>query len=138
MAGVPGMQTKNKSGAGSKATNFQLVKPFPWESRTANIEKWTQQRIFKFLAKTLEKWGVTRDKSASDLVSHLADHHWMRMLAMEAIKNNEMMLGKNPFNVVSSSRAAILSAYRGLGLHPLNSVKELIGDDDDDDSLDFT
>ena len=138
MAGVPGMQTKNKSGAGSKATNFIRVKQFPWESRTANVEKWTQQRIFKYLAKTYEKWGVTRDKSASDLVSHIADHHWMRMLAMKAIENNEMMLGKNPFNVVNSSDAAIRSAYRGLGLHPLKSVKELIGDDDDNDPLDFT
>ena len=131
MAGVPGMETKNMTGAGLKALSSLQVKQWPWESRNVDPEKWDQQRIFRYLSRKLEERGVTRDRSASDLVGHLATHHWLCMKAWEAIRNGDTLSGKNPYSVLDSSRSRILGAWRGLGVFPYGSVQERKGDDNE-------
>ena len=129
MAGKPGMVTKNMSGAGLRALSAVEVKPFPWEKRDAKIEYWDQAKIYKHLAKKFKLWGVTRDQSAADLVRHLADHHWIRMMAMNAIQNGDTLSGKDPISLVSKCSSAILASYRALGVYPFGSV-EPQGDED--------
>lgn len=140
---MPG--TAGRSGAhnrlkhqGEALTASVRVEPWPWEDADDPDEGgvWAREGIFDYLARTLESWGVTRDKSAGDIVRHLADNHWLRMKAIAAEKNDKPTIGNQcVYGVIQRTSSAILTAYRELGVYPFGSVK--VVPDGEQEEFDF-
>ena len=112
------------------------VERWPWED---DRKEWTQKAIFERIAETFEEWGITKDQAAGDVTQSIADAHWLRQLAVNAIMRGgeDAKVGKqDAVAIVPRMNARILGGYRILGLYPYAKVNAVDGDDDEDD-LDF-
>ena len=109
------------------------ARPWPWQRKGAKTDKWSIEAIFNYLAKDLERRGVTRDRLASDLVSHLALNYWIKMHATDALQHGiEDVLGGKAVTLAASSSKSINAAYKSLGVYPYGSIAELPEDGEED------
>ena len=122
MAGRPGRSGGHNRAHTPGARRDPLqVTSWPWERAR---KPWAQSSIFRHLAAELERWGVTHEQAAGDLVRQMADAHWMRMEAVRAVRRGEDKVhGANALGVIQKSNAAIVSGLRALGIYPLPKLR---------------
>ena len=101
-----------------------LVRDWLWVKKP-DAERWTNRKIYMYLARWLKRHGMVYDPNARDVVSRLADAHHMRMMAKIAITNDpvEPQVGKRcAYVVVQSTGKEITDCLKIMGIYPLAKV----------------
>lgn len=98
------------------------LKDWPWYVR-AGTRYWTRRRIYKHLCEYYAEHEIVDSLAANDVISRLADNHYMKSQALAAIKENpdSPKVGRQcAYGMLKSSGVQISDSLKVLGLYPLS------------------
>lgn len=110
--------------------------------RKLHAKRWNRNLIHKYLTRHFQKQGVTNTPDALDIVSRLADAHYIRLIALRQIdlfdrgelETDFPRVGRrDAFSVLQSSAKDVSACMKLLGVYPLaKSSKRSSADSADD------